>query len=319
MEPKRTMLASQDGIALLMVLWALTILSAIVFSFTLMARTEVYATASFRAMAANRLLAEAGVERSIMELLYRNANKGQTTVPEGGDPVLVDGTLYAGRMNKGLYTFRITDESGKIPLNALTDATGVVLKNLIVNMGYSQEDADTVVDSILDWMDQDELHRLHGAESEYYMSLPNPYKAKNGPFDTLDELLLVKGVTPAMLYGTHTTKGIISYLTVSTNATTINVNAAPREVLMAVPGMDPAKADVFLLQRQAIQAQDLAAILGEKLPPFLGTTASSVFCIEATGNREGAPVGYGVRAIVSLEGDAGYRYLYYKSPAQVTP
>jgi type II secretory pathway component PulK len=58
-----TVLASQDGVALLMVLWALTILSAIVLSFSLMARTEAYSSASFRATVANRFLAEAGVER----------------------------------------------------------------------------------------------------------------------------------------------------------------------------------------------------------------------------------------------------------------
>jgi general secretion pathway protein K len=334
-------LASQDGIALLMVLWALTILTAIVFSFTLMARTEAYSTASFRAVVANRFLAEAGIERGILEILYRNANKGQaaqtTVVPEGGEVVQIDGTPYTGKIEKGQYTFRITDESGKIPLNALTDSTGVVLKNLLMNMGYQQEDAETVVDSILDWRDQDELRRLHGAESEYYTSLPNPYKAKNGPFDAVEELLLVKGVTPIMLYGDGKKKGIINYLTVSSNSNTINVNAAPKEVLMAVPGLDPAKVDLLMLQRKATPAapttgtqgtqgsqgiQDLAAILGEKNPAagaFLSTGESNMFSIEATGNREGKQQGYGIRAIVTIEGSTGYRYVYYKSPAQVEP
>src|SRR5512138_2178616 len=99
-----------------MILWALTILSVIVLSFSLMARTEAYSSASFRAAAANRLLAEAGVERGIMEILYRNANKGQqdVTLLEGGEVLRVDGTPYTGKMDKGQYTFRITDESGKI-------------------------------------------------------------------------------------------------------------------------------------------------------------------------------------------------------------
>ena len=331
-------LASENGVALLMVLWALTILSVIVFSFTLMARTEAYSSASFRGVVANRLLAEAGVERGIMEILYRNANKGQTTtVLEGGEMVNIDGTPYTGKMEKGQYTFRIMDESGKIPLNALTDSHGVMLKNLLTNMGYQQEDAETVVDSILDWRDEDELHRLHGAESEYYMSLPNPYKAKNGPFDTVEELLLVKGVTPVMLYGDGKKKGIINFLTVSSNANTINVNAAPKEVLMAVPGMDPTKVDSLMIQRKATATttttaaqqvqgtqgiQDLAALLGEKNPQaaaFLSTNESNVFSIEATGNREGAQQGFGIRAIVTLDGNTGYRYVYYKSPAQVEP
>jgi general secretion pathway protein K len=334
-------LASQDGVALLMVLWTLTILSVIVFSFTMMARTEAYSSASFRAVVANRFLAEAGIERGIVEIFYRTATKGQTTVVlEGGEAVKVDGTPYTGKMDKGQYTFRIMDESGKIPLNGLTDSTGVVLTNLLTNMGYQQEEAETVVDSILDWRDEDELRRLHGAESEYYMTLPNPYKAKNGPFDTVEELILVKGVTPAMLYGDGKKKGIINFLTVSSSSNTINVNAAPKEVLMAVPGMDPGKVDALMIQRKAAATtattgttgsqgvqgsqgiQDLAAILGEKTPAsgaFLSTDESNVFSIEAIGNREGTQQGYGIRAIVTVEGTAAYRYLYYKSPAQVEP
>ncbi len=331
-----TILTSQDGVALIMVLWALTILTAIVFSFSLMARTEAYSSSSFRATVANRLLAEAGIERGIMELMYRNANKGQqTTLPEGVQLVNIDGTVYSGKIDKGQYTFSITDESGKIPLNALTDSTGVVLKNLLTNMGYTEENAETVVDSILDWRDEDELHRMHGAESEYYMTLPNPYKAKNGPFDAIEELLLVKGVTPVMLYGDGKKKGIINFLTVASNGNTINVNAAPKEVLMAIPGMTPEKVELVMTQRQATVTpattgtqttqgtqgvQDLAALLGGKDPvatTFLSTAESTVFGIQATGNREGGQQGYGIRAIVTLDGNTGYRYIYYKSPAPV--
>jgi hypothetical protein len=118
------------------------------------------------------------------------------------------------------------------------------------------------------------------------------------------------------------------------------VNAAPKEVLMAVPGMDPGKVDALMIQRKAAATtattgttgsqgvqgsqgiQDLAAILGEKTPAsgaFLSTDESNVFSIEAIGNREGTPQGYGIRAIVTVEGTAAYRYLYYKSPAQVEP
>jgi len=52
---------------------------------------------------------------------------------------------------------------------------------------------------------------------------------------------------------------------------------------------------------------------------FLSTNESNVFSIEATGNREGAQQGFGIRAIVTLGGNTGYRYVYYKSPAQVEP
>ncbi|MCG6537562.1 MAG: general secretion pathway protein GspK, partial [Syntrophales bacterium LBB04] len=304
-----------------------------------MARTELYSAASYRAAVMNRFLAEAGVERGIMEMMYRSANMGigqqqqqqqqQNIVLDEKQLVRVDGRPYSGKMEKGEYTYRITDESGKIGLNALTDNTGILLKNLIINMGYPQEVADTVLDSLLDWRDQDENHRLNGAESDYYMSLPNPYKAKNRDLDAVEELLLVKGVTPVMLYGDGKRKGIINFLTVSSSTTTININAAPKEVLLAVPGMTPEKVDLILKFREAAAIQNIQELaLGggttaggsaAAVSSYLGTADSTVFCIEATGNREGGQRGYGIKAIVSLDGPAGYRYLYYKSPAQVEP
>ncbi len=68
--------------------------------------------------------------------------------------------------------------------------------------------------------------------------------------------------------------------------------------------------------------QDLAVLLGEKVPAagaLLSTSESNVFRIRATDNREGAQRGCGISAIVSLDESTGYRYVYYKSPAQVEP
>lgn len=58
-----------------------------------------------------------------------------------------------------------------------------------------------IADSILDWLDEDEEPRPYGAELEYYSVLPTPYEPKNGPIDSVEELLLVRGVTPDLLFG----------------------------------------------------------------------------------------------------------------------
>jgi len=58
-----------------------------------------------------------------------------------------------------------------------------------------------VTDSILDWLDEDEEARAYGAELEVYSTLPTPYSPKNGPIDSVEELLLVRGVTPQLLFG----------------------------------------------------------------------------------------------------------------------
>ena len=58
-----------------------------------------------------------------------------------------------------------------------------------------------IADCILDFIDEDEEPRDYGAESDYYMSLPSPYSPRNGPLYSVEELLLVKGVTPYLLFG----------------------------------------------------------------------------------------------------------------------
>ena len=56
-------------------------------------------------------------------------------------------------------------------------------------------------DCILDWLDEDDEPRPYGAEVEFYSTLPTPYEPANGPINSIEELLLVRGVTPALLFG----------------------------------------------------------------------------------------------------------------------
>lgn len=61
---------------------------------------------------------------------------------------------------------------------------------------------EDVADAILDWLDEDEEPRPMGAEfDDYYLHLPNPYKPNNGPIESIEQLLLVRGVTPQLLFG----------------------------------------------------------------------------------------------------------------------
>lgn len=320
---------SQKGIALLMVLWVLTILMVIVLSFSFMARTETHATLSFKSGIEKKFMAEAGIERGIMELFYRDFYKNQIVELEGREIWKTDGTPYTGQIGDGYYTVRVIDESGKVDINTVSD---VVLKNLIVNLGIQIEEADIIVDSIMDWRDRDDLHRLHGAESDYYTSLPNPYKAKNARFDTLEELILVKGMSPEILYGNKERKGLIDFLTVNSQERKINVNAAPKEVLMAVPGMTPELSDSLITFREnkEMNDMDVAGILGDNyniMMPYITTGGTETFTIEAFGHKGSEPRttdvergekgGYAIRATVTITGDGKYNFVYYKSPITI--
>jgi len=312
---KRAAIA-EKGIALLMVLWVLTILMVLVLSFSFMTRTDTYATLSFMEGTERKLLAEAGIERGILELFYRNANKDQAVTLEGHEVWRIDGRSYKDQMGGGEYSVRIVDESGKININTLSDTNSDILRNLLKNLGVPEEEANTIVDSILDWKDADDLHHLNGAEDEYYMSLPTPYKAKNANFDTLEELLLVKGITAEILYGNNEKKGIIDLLTIYSKKGQINVNAAPREVLMAIPGITPEIADSIISFREHDEIKTAGDVgIPTESSRYVTVGDSYIYAIDSTGIKGNSKTGFDVRATVIIEGTNNYKYLYYKSPA----
>jgi general secretion pathway protein K len=315
---------NQSGIALLIVLWVVVLLLTIALSFSVMARTEIFSTLTFKEQMENRYLAETGLQRGIVELFYRAANKNRQALFVEEKIFRTDGTTYIGKLENGSYKLSMTDESGKININTLTDSSGIVLNNLLVNLGIEKETADTIVDSILDWKSPTGLHRLHGADSSYYSSLPNPYKAKNANFDNLEELLLVKGVTPDILYGNVQRPGLIRFMTIYGNSTRININAAAPELLKAIPFISADAVQKIIVLRSADNteaAAELQALLAggdsAKMSPYIIATDSNIFAIEVSGYRENEKRNYALRAIVGIEANGNYTVLSYQSPADI--
>ncbi len=321
------MIASRRGIALLIVLWVLTILTVMASSFSLMTRAESYGTIAFTGAIDNKLLAEAGIERGIMEMIYLNVNRKQTLTLEGKELWKPDGTAYTVDMGQGGCVVRVIDESGKISLNGLNDSSGIILKNLLIHQGSSPDDAAVIVDSILDWKDADDLHRLSGAENDYYKTLSKPYKAADRDFETLEELILVRGMTSEILHGTGKTKGIIPFLTAQGRTSQVNINAAPKEILAALPGMDEATLDRIMEFRTSaeIPAEGVVKELFGAAYPLLfpyvsfASNAQGVFSVEATGYKETPKKGYSILATIAFDGLQRYRYVYYKSPGNRMP
>lgn len=320
----RATAGGDKGIALIMVLWVLTVLMVIALSFSYMGRTESQTSLAFRQGVEKKFLAEAGIEKGVAEILYAKMNPNPQVVLGGGETWKMDGTPYTVKTDDGYYTVSIVDESGKININTLTDASAIILKNLLTNSGIEAAGADVIVDSILDWKDADDLTRLNGAESDYYMSLPNPYKAKNANFDTLEELLLVRGMTSEILYGSDKKKGIIDFLTVNSMGGGINVNAAPKEVLMAVPGITAEIADTIVSSRgnpsDPASATNIQGMLAAVQPPFNSLVTfgavGNAFAMESSAYKGDSKGAYTVKATVIIESDNKFRYVYYKSPAK---
>ncbi|MFO0938713.1 MAG: type II secretion system protein GspK [Gemmataceae bacterium] len=127
---------------------------------------------------------------------FQNQIAGDGTGPRGGGRFALPNVTNVGN---GQYstTYGASDESGKININALilSDPTGNVLHNALMLLPNMTEE---IADAIVDWLDVDDTPRASGAESSEYTN----YSPKNGPINTLDELLLVRGVTAQLLYGT---------------------------------------------------------------------------------------------------------------------
>lgn len=92
------------------------------------------------------------------------------------------------------FTVRVTDEASKLNINTVTKGQLLALPEML----------EEIADSIIDWRDEDDTPSAGGAEGGYYENLPFGYMARNGPFRTIRELLLVKDVTPELLYGEDT-------------------------------------------------------------------------------------------------------------------
>lgn len=92
------------------------------------------------------------------------------------------------------FDYGLTNEAGKINLNSAS------LEMLLKLPGMTSE----LAASIIDWRDEDGDVTTGGAEDEYYLLLSEPYNCKNAPFETVDEILLVKGASEELLYGEDT-------------------------------------------------------------------------------------------------------------------
>jgi DNA uptake protein ComE-like DNA-binding protein len=113
--------------------------------------------------------------------------------------VLAPQLQYDG--NYGGVRYGLENESSRLNLNTVLLADNYEEDGARQLLMALRGMTEPVADAILDWLDEDDEPRLLGAEQDYYTSLDSPYKPRNGPLQTIEELLLVRGVTPALMFG----------------------------------------------------------------------------------------------------------------------
>jgi general secretion pathway protein K len=142
---------------------------------------------------------------------------------------------------------RVIDEAGKLGLNVVD---GTLLRAIFTNLDIPETEAETIADSIVDWRDDDDFHQPNGAESEYYEGLDRPYRAKNAAFDSVEELLLVRGVTRDIFYGHDDVPGLVDLFSVFNKNKKLNPRSISPAVMQALGGLDRDAADDFASKRR---------------------------------------------------------------------
>jgi general secretion pathway protein K len=279
-----TLRQSQSGIALIIVMIVIVVMGVFAFQFaySMKIETKLARNASFEPDL--EWMARSAVERAKWMLSH------ESTGPGGQADALIMRTFGGpGRTNdfismeplkdvpidKGFCDVATIDLDRKININM---ADKILLQEALTYIGI--EDGvliSTIIDSIVDWRDRDTSAGISGAESSDYMSTPNPgyppYKAKDGPIDDMSEMLMIKGVTPGIYWGSKAgaystllkrrsgfeepvyTMGLVDIFTALSSGR-ININTVDERVLQALPGIDAIIAGEILRPRRGLDGQD---------------------------------------------------------------
>lgn len=240
-------------------------------------------------------MARSGINLA-MALLDKDAQENEHDSFQDSWALLADEDL-SPLFEEGTLKVEITDNSGKFQINSVVQSKGQpqpgtspaqaaaqeqdarnILWRLLRQEPFHLEDgaARTIIDSLIDWIDADDgdWEQEFGAESSYYQSLDTPYPCKNGRVEFVEELLLVKGFTPELLFGTDEHPGLALLLTTRGNNGQLNINTASPLLLQALhEDMTQEMAEEMQTYRDDENNKDKLASatwVSEVLPSFTG-------------------------------------------------
>ena len=248
------------GSALLAVLWLSAALAAIAFSLSSTVRSETDRTSTEVDGLRAYYLAQGGIHRAALELLWGGSNPAQTLIPRGA-PVV--NYLFPS----GNVRVEIIPEAAKLDVNT---APVQDLFRLVLALGVAPERAQEIVAAIDDWRKP----ALQGSPFDlYYASLTPSFRPPHASFQEIEELLLVRGITPDLYYGTYVPgpegsaedasaprlvarDGLADCLTVYGSGAQVDANSAAPEVLAAV-GLGPEAIQALVARRRAAPFTDV--------------------------------------------------------------
>lgn len=169
----------QSGVALLMVIWLMTLFSLIASNFILSMRRESMISEAVITNAELNAMCESWLNIAVYMLYY----------PDAEQRWLANGVIYRVNKDNAEYRIRITSEAGKVDINSADKE----LLEAVINAANDQKLTAALVGALIDWRDADNEMQQNGAEKEQYQRLGLSYSPSNKPFTSLDELQSVLG------------------------------------------------------------------------------------------------------------------------------
>ncbi len=218
------------GLALIVVLWVITLLTIMASSFSLTIQRETAITSGAKEKAVAAAIAEAGINYAILMLLVKDKESRWQAFD----------SLYEIEYAGTRVRIQIADESGKLNINL---ATKEQLQQLLDSLNIDESLVDSLSDAIIDWRDKNDLHRLNGAEKQHYIDADLKYEPRNANFKSIEELQMVLGMT-AKIY-----QQLEDLISVYTKNKEINPTTATRAMLLTLPDASKEMVDEYLQQR----------------------------------------------------------------------
>ena len=291
----------ERGFALVAVLLVLALIGIAGAEFAYSMRLEATAVRAWKEEIAATHLAEAAVEQAVREIAadfayVLLAEDGELTFFNRERAPLVRLPRTEVALGGGHFSYRLTDEEARLNLNA---APPERLDRLLQLLQLDKRSRDVILDSLQDWRDPNEEHRVNGAESEdYYLKLPVPYRSHNANLESVNELLQIRGVTPALFNGAEGRPGLVDFVTVKTGGQ-VNLNTAGPMILRSLGLSDAEISDIEQSRREGPYLAVPGRFGGRGV-----TVSSRTFRVEAQGLIE-KRVRARLTAIVQKRADGG--------------
>jgi general secretion pathway protein K len=266
------------GIALMLTILIVSLVVALTLQFNTSMRSNLYAAANLSDGIKLGCIARSGFNGALAALYVDGTSGNVDTLRDEWAHIRAFSAASVSLFEEGHFLVDVMDLSGRIQVNRLVNDDGryndaqrdILLRLLrLPEFGLDAEEAENIVDAIKDWIDEDNEVTRFGAEDSYYLTLEKPYPCKNGPFEFLEELLLVRGVTRELFYGTEESHGISRYLSTYGEGK-ININTAPALVLRALSDrIDQDLAEEMIAYRMD-EDNDLSDVNWYKRVPGMG-------------------------------------------------